>query len=189
MRDNAQGGNDSLSATGSSNRFFGDARFMSGDAVGGNDSLIATGSGNRLYGDATEMSGDAEGGNDRLIGGNGGDLVVGDASYMYDNVVGGDDQLWGDAVGAATGGADTFLFTGAIGQDIVFDFRPDDGDNGDVVELKDYGFDDVGDLSIDVAGGSTVIDIGASLGQTANVDTIRLAGFNDSLTNGDFLFT
>ena len=87
--------------------------------------------------------------------------------------------------GAVAGGADTFLFAGAIGQDIVFDFRPDDGD---VLELRGYGFDDVGDLSIAVAGGSTVIDIGASLGQTAQVDTIRLAGFNDPLVNADFLF-
>ena len=89
-------------------------------------------------------------------------------------------------VGAGAGGADTFLFAGAIGQDIVFDFRPDEGDQ---LELRGYGFADVGDLSIAVAGGGTVIDIGASLGQTANVDTIRLAGFDDPLTNGDFLFT
>jgi hypothetical protein len=102
---------------------------------------------------------------------------------------GGDDELWGDPGGAIAGGADTFLFTGAIGQDIIFDFRPDDGDAGNALELRNYGFDDVDDLSIDVAGGSTVIDIGASLGQTANVDTIRLAGFNASLTNGDFVFT
>ena len=99
---------------------------------------------------------------------------------------GGNDKLWGDALGAVAGGADTFLFAGAIGRDIVFDFRPDEGDQ---LELRGYGFDDVGDLAIAVAGGSTVIDIGASLGQTANVDTIRLAGFNDALTNGDFLFT
>ena len=103
--------------------------------------------------------------------------------YMSDDARGGNDQLWGDAIGAVAGGADTFLFAGAIGRDIVFDFRPDEGD---VIELRDYGFDDVGDLSIAVAGGSTVIDIGASLGQTANVDTIRLAGFNDALDEHGF---
>ena len=57
-----------------------------------------------------------------------------------------------------------------------------------MIELRDYGFDDVLDLTINVAGGSTVIDIGASLGQTAQVDTIRLAGFDDPLANTDFLF-
>ena len=87
--------------------------------------------------------------------------------------------------GAVAGGADTFLFAGAIGQDIVFDFRPGEGDQ---LELRGYGFDDVDDLSIVGAGGGRVIDIGASLGQTADVDTIRLAGLTEQLTNADFIF-
>ena len=74
------------------------------------------------------MSDNAVGGNDRLIGGTGDDLLVGDARAMSATARGGDDQLWGDPVGAVAGGADTFLFAGAIGQDIVFDFRPDEGD-------------------------------------------------------------
>jgi Ca2+-binding RTX toxin-like protein len=144
---------------------------MYDNAIGGNDRLSATGDNNTLFGDARSMSGDARGGDDRLIGGTGDDLLAGDAPIMGD---------------AARGGADTFLFAGTIGRDVVFDFRPDDGD---VIEVRDYGFDDVGDLAIAVAGGSTVIDIGASLGQTADVDTIRLAGFNDPLVNADFVFT
>ena len=131
------------------------------------------------------MSDNAAGGNDRLIGGEGDDLLVGDAENMSATARGGNDLLWGDAHGAGAGGADTFLFAGAIGQDIVFDFRPDEGDQ---IELRGYGFADVDDLSIVGAGGGTVIDIGASLGQTADVDTIRLAGLTEQLTNADFIF-
>jgi hypothetical protein len=57
-----------------------------------------------------------------------------------------------------------------------------------VIELRGYGFDDVDDLLISTSGGSTMIDIGASLGQAANVDTIRLVGFDDPLTNAAFDF-
>ena len=87
------------------------------------------------------MSDNAVGGNDRLIGGTGDDLLVGDAQFMSATAHGGDDQLWGDPIGAVAGGADTFLFAGHIGQDIVFDFRPGEGDH---IELRGYGLTDVG---------------------------------------------
>ena len=158
---------------------------MYGDARGGNDRLSATGDYNSLCGDTRAMSENAVGGNDWLIGSTGDDRLIGDAAYMSNDARGGNDNIWGDPLGAVAGGADTFVFAGAIGRDIVFDFRPDEGD---VIELRDYDFDDVGDLSIAVAGGSTVIDIGASLDQSAQVDTIRLAGFDDPLANADFIF-
>ena len=93
------------------------------------DRLTATGDGNYVTGDAYSMTGDARGGNDRLIGGKGDDLLVGDAQAMSATARGGDDLLWGDPVCAGAGGADTFLFAGAIGQDIVFHFRPDEGEH------------------------------------------------------------
>ena len=215
MHGDAVGGNDILTAIGGGAYMYltGDAQDMYSNSVGGNDTLrsgvgddtskamrccpcpdsvrggddtLISGVGDdSLYGDARSMNDNAVGGGDRLIGGVGDDLVVGDAETMSATASGGNDQHWGDTTGAVAGGADTFLFAGAIGQDIVFDFRPDEGDR---IELKGYSFTDVGDLSIAVAGSSTVIDIGASLGETAQVDTIRLAGFNDVLTNTDFLF-
>ena len=188
MSGDARGGDDSLAAAGNYSQLFGDALYLSGDARGGHDSLTVlgvTGDRNYLYGDAQGMFDTATGGNDRLTGSNGDDLIVGDAQTMSETARGGNDRLWGDANGASAGGADTFLFAGHSGRDLVFDFRPEEGDT---LELRGYGFDDVSDLSITAAGGSTVIDIGASLGQAANTDIIRLAGFHDPLTSGDFIF-
>jgi serralysin len=187
MYGNAKGGDDTLRSGTGGDHLQGDALVSMSDNVRGGDDVLISGVGDDiLYGDARSMNDNAVGGDDWVIGGDGDDRLAGDAEQMSASAHGGNDMLWGDDVGAVSGGADTFLFSGAIGQDIVFDFRPDEGDQ---LELRGYGLTDVGDLDITVAPGSTVIDIGASLGQAANVDTIRLVGFDDPLTNGDFIFT
>jgi Ca2+-binding RTX toxin-like protein len=187
--DNARGGNDTLIAMGDANTLYGDANSMYDNARGGNDTLIAIGDENTLYGDAEFMSDNTRGGNDLLIGGLGNDLIVGDAATMSSTAQGGNDRLWGDPQGAAAGGADTFLFAGAIGRDIVFDFRPDEGD---LLDLLTYGFNPdegstLADLDYSTAGGSTLIDIGTSfLGAAAGAHTIRLAD-HDDLSIDDFV--
>jgi Ca2+-binding RTX toxin-like protein len=139
------------------------------------------------------MLDDERGGNDVLIGGAGDDLIVGDALGMHPTALGGNDRLWGDPQGAASGGADVFSFTGFFGKDLVFDFRQSDGDQ---IQLHGYtetngyalDLDDILDLDVSVLGGNTVIDIGASLGGAANTHTITLMGFDDPLSNADFVF-
>ena len=131
------------------------------------------------------MSDHAHGGNDRLIGGIGDDLLVGDAQVMSATARGGNDRLWGDPTCAARGRRRHVSVRRPHRAGHRLRFPPG---RGGLLDLRAYGFTDVGDLSTHVAGGSTVIDIGASLGEAAHVDTIRLEGSATLLTNSDFLF-
>ena len=77
----------------------------------------------------------------------------------------------------------------AIGKDVLYDFRPEEGD---LLDLLAYGFGDSADpLDIDglvygVSGGSTTIDVGASFGIGApGQHTIKLVGF-DGLDDSNF---
>ena len=151
---------------------------MSGDARGGKFSDA-----NSLYGDARSMYDNAVGGNDQLIGCHGHRPAGRRCAVHVGTARGGDDRLWGDSQGAVAGGADTFLFAGAIARDIIFDFRPDEGD---LIELRGYGLHPFDDLAITTAGSITMIDIGASLDQTAKVHTIRLVGLDRYATGCRF---
>jgi hypothetical protein len=196
--------------TNSFNRMHGDAQNMD-DSVGGND--VMTGGANSL----NEMFGEADrmmfstGGDDTLTGGtNSSNQLIGDADRMFSSA-GGDDRLisgiesidhmWGDARtmdAESTGGADTFVFAGLFGDDVVYDFRPLEGD---VLEIDIDGADWGSQVSWEVLDGSLYFDhlgerlpgaravvtvAGASSSGTITVD-ITLSGIAD-LAVSNFLF-
>ena len=112
-------------------RLFGSATSLNGNT--GNDVLVANNAlGSRL---------DGQGGNDTLWGGQGADTLIGGA---------GDDVLIGGK------GADLFVFGTGQGQDAVRDFSHAEGDH---IGLSTKG--GFAALSIDSAGGNSVLHLGA----------------------------
>ncbi|MDA7965354.1 CHRD domain-containing protein [Ruegeria sp.] len=104
----------------------------------------------------------AEGGNDELFGGAGDDTIDGGR---------GDDILDGGAdndtlIGGS--GRDTFTFRRGTGFDIVADFSVSVED-GDFLDVSDFGITSIDDLQIEANGADTVIDLG-------NGDQITLEG-------------
>ena len=203
MEDSSRGGNDLIigGTGGSGNQLLcGDACTMSDNARGGNDLIIGgAGATNILIGDACAMSDNARGGNDVLVAGNGGgiNIMFGDASgfgglvAMSGNAVGGNDTLisgnavdimWGDGLmisgTGVTTGADTFVFAPGNNADTINDFRQTDHDH---IDVRAYGFGDIGDLNISVVSGNTVIDFGSG-------NSVTLVGITAPLTASDFIF-
>jgi RTX calcium-binding nonapeptide repeat (4 copies) len=146
MSGNAHGGDDSFTATNSSqgsvSSLWGDAYGLDGNAQGGNDFFAATNSGSNsysnLYGDAIGMGTTTQGGDDILNATNSGNYsyayLYGDALDMSGTSQGGDDtltatdsgvssysQLFGDAANMydnARGGND--FLNGGVGNDTLY---------------------------------------------------------------------
>lgn len=110
------------------------------------------------------MFGNSQGGDDVLISGTGQDLMWGDAKIMDPGAV---------------GGADTFVFgpdSGAF--DAIGDFRQSDQD---LIDVSAYGFTDISDMDISDNGTDTFIEFDDN-------NMVTLLGFDDVLTNSDFIF-
>ena len=196
MAGHTRGGNDTIvGGNGRANILTGDAQQMTDHAVGGDDTLTANAGGsNSLFGDAQTMSGSARGGDDTLTGS---DLIsfgnmYGDAQTLADNSVGGNDVLiggrgidhmWGDAAvvaASALTGADTFVFAPGGGRDDINDFRQSDGD---LIDVRAWGFATFGDMTITGDGTNTTISFD-------DASSVTLVGFADpqALHVTDFLF-
>jgi len=121
-------------------------------SIFGND-VLTSGTGyclNELIGDAAVLLNGAVGGNDVLVGGSAGavlTLLIGDAVVIEEGALGGDDRLvsgrsndlmFGDgySVNDGDGGADSFVFLKHNGNDVVYDFREDDGDKIDLSAFR-----------------------------------------------------
>jgi hypothetical protein len=216
MVGHAIGGNDTFTAGGGRNTFFGDAGGnMSDFAQGGDDTFVGgapagTSGINLAYGDALTMSGHARGGNDTLIGGDDAtphpagtfdNILIGDAQSMSGNAHGGNDRLisgtgnddmWGDAQvmsGMAQGGNDTFVFKFNNGHDKIEDF----GQGNQCVAASNWGTDhiDVSALGIENFGQLKV----SAFDPTTHDSTITFSPGNDvvvhsqmALTSHDFFF-
>jgi Ca2+-binding RTX toxin-like protein len=212
MTDHAIGGNDSLTAGGGLNTFYGDAGgTMSGFAQGGNDTFkggapAGTRGVNLAYGDALAMSGNAHGGNDKLVGGDDANpapagtfdnTLIGDAQSMSGRAVGGNDKLvsgtgnddmWGDAQsisGNAKGGNDTYVFNFSNGHDKIEDFGQVGSSilGNDHIDVSALGIEHFSQLQI------------SAFDPTTHDSTITFSSGNDvvvhsqiALTSHDFLF-
>jgi Ca2+-binding RTX toxin-like protein len=115
------------------------------------------------------------GGDDVLTGGSDSDFMNGLSGDDLLDGGGGDDMLWGGA------GDDLFVFSTGDGADEIGDFTAGPGSE-DVIALNDFGYMDIGDLTLDDVDGDAVIDLGGG-------DQITLAGLaSTDLTADDFLF-
>lgn len=206
--DVAASGNDILiggTGAGTGNAMYGDASLLmaNGGAIttAGDDTLIGgDGAFNTLYGDAQDLIAEitdsvvsqVTGGNDTLFAGNGGtNTLYGDSQYQQGNVIGGDDILtsgtgndtmWGDvsairgiAPGTIVGGADTFVFMQNSGADVIKDFRIGDGD---LIDLRDYGFTDWSTFSTQITNNGTNTYI--NLGGTNQITVSGVVGLGES---------
>ena len=175
MNDNAQGGNDILTAIdsglGSRSNLVGDAVFMYDSAHGGNDTLNGGDGNDDLRGDADNYipssPGSITGGTDILNGG------------------AGDDQLWGGP------NDDKFVFNVGSGNDMINDFNQGNFAVGstatehDIINVHAYGFSNWTALqdaiSDDVVSGNAVIHLSAT-------DSITLVGVHTAdLHQTDFI--
>ncbi len=163
-------------------------------AVGalGDDTIFGGAGDDHLFGDTDlGLTNGGTGDNDVLYGDAGEDVLVGDAPYLIKGATGGedtlnggadDDILWGDGnlQSNASGGADVFEFDLGSGQDVIMDFRQEDGD---LIDLSDYGFVALGDVGVSDDGVDTTLDLGGG-------NTVLLVGFAEStdLSDADFIF-
>ena len=153
----------------------------------GNDTIKAGGGDDTVYGDArvARAQVDSHGieaivaGSDILDGGADNDTIFGDfhsvqvfgasaSVTMGDDFIDGgmgNDTLWGDywTLSFSTGivpdvvtGADTFVFKTASGVDEIMDFE----DGTDRIDVSDYGFTQLSDMTLSVGATDTVVDFG-----------------------------
>lgn len=112
------------------------------------------------------MTGDiiafGRGGNDTITTGSGNDVLIGGK---------GNDTLTGGL------GADTFVFAPSSGRDIITDFKSEQGDKIDLRAFAHLNFDD---LTIDVVGNDSIVDLGDGSKITVQNHT--------TLTDANFLF-
>lgn len=169
-------GNGTFTVKGVTQHFF---DFQNIRGTSGQDTLIGDDQDNSLSGmnNGDELRG--EGGNDQLSGDRGADVLYGGD---------GDDVLdGGDGYDQSTGGAgaDRFVFTSAdTRQDLVRDYQ-----NGtDILDIRQWGGDDISDLTItDLGSGRVNVALtGGSLGfeLRSGGEPLTLA----DLDNGDFVF-
>jgi Ca2+-binding RTX toxin-like protein len=194
LEGNSLGGRDTLRGGAFEDVIVGDAWSLGDDAAGGNDRLWGNGGADQLFGDVEDgMFETSRGGNDVLRGGAGDDILFGDSGDQLseftrggnDRLEGGvgDDELWGDGEleESGQGGKDKFVFSGNFGDDLILDFRQEDGDvivlqglTQSEVQISRVAFNDPND--------STLIT-------TVGDDSITLVGFTGSLVTGtDIIF-
>jgi Ca2+-binding RTX toxin-like protein len=192
------GGNDTIEATSLAHSFVhGDAQGMYEDSVGGNDLLIGGAHSSHLFGDALHLLEQSRGGNDRLVSGSGNEEMWGDGR-LNGNAVGGADVFaftpgnGQDQVMDFRHGEDrielrdfwvvretvnnTFKGSAKAWDNLPEHVQAKFLEAGPPL-IRKIGF---GDLTIDVADGSSVI-------RFEDGGTITVAGVTD-LTAADFLF-
>mgnify|MGYP001167335977 CR=1 FL=1 len=188
-----QGGNDLLYGGEGPDSLIGDAWFVYAGSVSGDDELHGGDGNDYLYGDAYRAYDDASFGDDVLKGGDGNDDIQGDAYFFSSDSQGGDDILeggpgndkfWGDAQSrpaGSTGGADTFVFGPDSGADTIYDF----GFGADVIDVSQWGFIELGDLTIQ-GNGSSAVTVGFDADNYVTV--VHHDGQSLTLTASDFIF-
>lgn len=176
-RDGIRGGpdNDVVLGLGGNDRLgggFGDDQVFGGT---GNDRILGREGDDVLLG---------EDGNDRIKGGHGDDLLDGgDGNDVIRGTRGQDILIGGDGNDAMKGGrdADTFVLRANDGDDVIFDFRPREGD---VLDVSDLGIETVAEFQeASVQAGRHILftdDFGAT--------TLIRKTLLDDLTDADFLF-
>jgi Ca2+-binding RTX toxin-like protein len=175
---------------------------MHDNAQGGNDTLTAIGNGPFiLFGESVNMDGSSHLGNDLLIGGDGNDHLFGESQHYgipghpaafpgsitggTDTLIGGagDDQLWGGP------NDDKFVFGVGSGNDTINDFNRGNLAVGstatehDVIDVQAYGFGSWTNLqaAITYVSGNAVIDLPG----TGAITLLNIP--IDSLQQSDFI--
>lgn len=186
----AEGGNDRVLGGNGDDTVAGDGAVMSLNAhaelVGGNDTVAGGDGDDTVVGDGDVIGYEEallRGGDDRIVGGKGVDWLIGDGRAVCDR---------SSDFATITGGADTFVFREGYGQDVVQDFRREDGD---LIELEGYRW-----RQLDSNGDGVLTDrdrrVSEDLGDIESPGTVIDLGGGDELTlilavelvETDFLF-
>jgi VCBS repeat-containing protein len=155
----------------------------------GKDQLYGGEGSDWLYGGAGDDSvygGDS--GSDWLYGGAGDDSLYGSAGANFLDGGGGNDIMWGSKSIWEDYSTDIFTLAPGSGRDTIEDFQ--DGTSGsqdDLIDVSAYGITRFEQLRIS----DSTIDLGASAGGTARVNTVAItfsSGSMAGLTSEDFIF-